>query len=252
MIPPYRGLCAARGAGAGPPKAGGGGGRRGVPGGGRRSHAARPAAPGAPCRCGRASREARRGARHPPKGPKGGPEGRRAGRPGGGGGRAVDASLSCRVSRALQIVAGRAIVWGRAACQGEGGGEDRARGGGARLAPDCTLDRERGCLLPPFCAQSLDQGARRHPACPGLPHEHEAGFQGEPPKNGLPRCCCPPPPPPSRTDWTRLVPHPVLTGHVSSLLPAALPRAPLQPPAWCPSTLQPSCSDKSRNKPAGL
>ena len=28
-----------------------------------------------------------------------------------------------------------------------------------------------------------------------------------------------PPPPPSRTDWTRLVPPPVLTGHVSSLLP---------------------------------
>jgi len=25
------------------------------------------------------------------------------------------------------------------------------------------------------------------------------------------------PPPPSRTDWTRLVPPPVLTGHVSSL-----------------------------------
>jgi hypothetical protein len=29
----------------------------------------------------------------------------------------------------------------------------------------------------------------------------------------------PPPPPPSRTDWTRLVPPPVLTGYVSSLLP---------------------------------
>ena len=29
----------------------------------------------------------------------------------------------------------------------------------------------------------------------------------------------PPPPPPSRTNWTRLVPPPVLTGHVSSLLP---------------------------------
>ena len=29
----------------------------------------------------------------------------------------------------------------------------------------------------------------------------------------------PPPPPSSRTDWTRLVPPPVLTGHVSSLLP---------------------------------
>jgi ATP-binding cassette subfamily C (CFTR/MRP) protein 1 len=27
------------------------------------------------------------------------------------------------------------------------------------------------------------------------------------------------PPPPSRTDWTRLVPPPVLTGHVSSLPP---------------------------------
>jgi hypothetical protein len=29
----------------------------------------------------------------------------------------------------------------------------------------------------------------------------------------------PAPPPPSRTNWTRLVPPPVLTGHVSSLLP---------------------------------
>jgi hypothetical protein len=28
-----------------------------------------------------------------------------------------------------------------------------------------------------------------------------------------------PPPPPSRTDWTHLVPPPVLTGHASSLLP---------------------------------
>jgi len=32
----------------------------------------------------------------------------------------------------------------------------------------------------------------------------------------------PPPPPPSCTDWTRLVPPPVLTGHVSSLLPYQL------------------------------
>ena len=29
----------------------------------------------------------------------------------------------------------------------------------------------------------------------------------------------PPPPLPSRTNWTRLVPHPVLSGHVSSLAP---------------------------------
>ena len=28
-----------------------------------------------------------------------------------------------------------------------------------------------------------------------------------------------PPPPPLRTKWTRRVPHPVLIGHVSSLLP---------------------------------
>ena len=31
--------------------------------------------------------------------------------------------------------------------------------------------------------------------------------------------CVPAPPPPSRTNWTRLIPPPVLTGHVSSLLP---------------------------------
>ena len=32
------------------------------------------------------------------------------------------------------------------------------------------------------------------------------------------RCAAPTPPPPSRTNWTRLVPPSVLTGHVSSLL----------------------------------
>jgi len=32
-------------------------------------------------------------------------------------------------------------------------------------------------------------------------------------------CPNPPPLPPSRTDWTRLVPPPILTGQVSSLLP---------------------------------
>jgi len=47
-----------------------------------------------------------------------------------------------------------------------------------------------------------------------------------------------PPPPSSRTDWTRLVPPPVLTGHVSSLLPCrhARPTTPTPhppgPPAW--------------------
>jgi hypothetical protein len=38
-----------------------------------------------------------------------------------------------------------------------------------------------------------------------------------------PECLPPPPPPPSRTDWTRLVPPPVLTGHVSR------PRSPRTP-----------------------
>ena len=36
-----------------------------------------------------------------------------------------------------------------------------------------------------------------------------------------------PPPPPSRTDWTRLVPPPVLNGHAASLLPYARPLSPL-------------------------
>ena len=51
-----------------------------------------------------------------------------------------------------------------------------------------------------------------------------------------------PPPPPSRTNWTRLVPPPVLTGHVSSLTRASrsrragrasgrVPRAPAEPPS---------------------
>ena len=38
-----------------------------------------------------------------------------------------------------------------------------------------------------------------------------------------------PPPPPSRTDWTRLVPPPVLTGHVSSLLIRVRARARAHP-----------------------
>jgi len=40
-----------------------------------------------------------------------------------------------------------------------------------------------------------------------------------------------PPPPPSRTNWTRLVPRPVLTGHVSGLhRGAGPPRAPRPAP----------------------
>jgi hypothetical protein len=30
---------------------------------------------------------------------------------------------------------------------------------------------------------------------------------------------CPPPPPSPRTEWTRRVPHPVLSGHAASLTP---------------------------------
>ena len=37
-------------------------------------------------------------------------------------------------------------------------------------------------------------------------------------------------PPPSRTNWTRLVPPPVLTGHASSLLPSDVALPPVPPP----------------------
>jgi len=45
--------------------------------------------------------------------------------------------------------------------------------------------------------------------------EHEASGN-EPQETSIP-------PPPSRTNWTRLVPPPVLTGHASSLLPVHTP-----------------------------
>ena len=59
----------------------------------------------------------------------------------------------------------------------------------------------------------------------------------------LPPCA---PPPPSCTDWTRLVPPPVLTGHVSSLLPYAAcwtcPPAPRQTAARSPARPRSSSS----------
>ena len=49
----------------------------------------------------------------------------------------------------------------------------------------------------------------------------------------------PSPPPPSRTNRTRLVPPPVLTGHVSSLLQDLEGRGAPGPPELSPVPLQP-------------
>ena len=68
-------------------------------------------------------------------------------------------------------------------------------------------------------ANALSGGARTQHKAPldgKIPEKYNsraaAAYRGELLK-------APPPPPPSRTDWTRLVSPPVLTGHVSSLLP---------------------------------
>ena len=55
--------------------------------------------------------------------------------------------------------------------------------------------------------------ARRRARSPGLPSRHAALT---PPGGASDRGAFPPPSPPCRTNWTRLVPVPVLSGHVSS------------------------------------
>jgi len=110
--------------------------------------------------------------------------------------------------------------------------------------------RRAGSLPPPDpCSFPDGGGARAGPAggrtrpelsgCACASHTTTART-GTPPRRSAssktPRCRPtrrPPrlPPPPSRTDWTRLVPPPVLTGRVSSLLPyGALHAWPRRPP----------------------
>jgi len=77
------------------------------------------------------------------------------------------------------------------------------------------VETERGLCPPPGSGEPAVRCARgaggrqlaARPCCDQLPLSF------------LSLSSSPPPPPPSRTDWTRLVPPPVLTGHVSSLLP---------------------------------
>jgi len=76
---------------------------------------------------------------------------------------------------------------------------------GARALVRCpaALARARASL---FATRSLTRAGRRQLAARGA-------------ILGPPAPEAPPPPAPSRTDWTSLVPPPVLTGHVSSLVP---------------------------------
>jgi hypothetical protein len=79
-----------------------------------------------------------------------------------------------------------------------------AAGGSARPAPRAGGACSGQRTAPPASARRLPAACRR------------AARRGY----GVRQCGTPPP---SRTDWTRLVPPPVLTGHVSSLLPYRRP-----------------------------
>jgi hypothetical protein len=92
-------------------------------------------------------------------------------------------------------------------------GRPLARAGAAPLpcALFFVLSFRRSVVLGRGSAEARRRGGSKQ-AClfhPGAPVFHE-GYKSAPP---------PPLPPPSRTNWTRLVPPSVLTGHVSSLLP---------------------------------
>jgi hypothetical protein len=117
---------------------------------------------------------------------------------------------------------------------------------GRRLRPERGV-RGRGCRQPPAPTSS---SANRAHAPPAVPDARQRRAVPRPPHASLmllllssPRSCLlsplrdppprrparpspfvraspePPPPPSPRTNWTRLVPPSVLTGHVSSLLP---------------------------------
>ena len=93
----------------------------------------------------------------------------------------------------------------------------RARGGGGRFE-----STEQEWLQAPLDPDAAGGNGSKGSKAAGAGGLHRVGFSngGAPPPlqaNSPP----PPPPPPaaSRTDWTRLVPRSVLTGHVSSRLP---------------------------------
>ena len=91
-------------------------------------------------------------------------------------------------------------------------GEEGADAGAARTDDEPLLLRESSdgvSAARPSCGEEGLGGGRDAPALPA-PLGRRASGAGHP--EGLPPA---PPPPPSRTKWTRRVPHPVLTGHVS-------------------------------------
>ena len=98
--------------------------------------------------------------------------------------------------------------------------------GGALPALAARLDGYTGAELRRLCTEAALAALResiaapevsRHVPCPARARVRVRACWRMPV-----RACAPPPPPPpppSRTNWTRLVPLPVLTGRVSSLLP---------------------------------
>jgi len=127
-----------------------------------------------------------------------------------------------------------------ASAAGDAGHQDGARSSPlAAVAPDELRTKARGEFSPagraPRAAELRGSAAQPPLAqlrgAPLFATHTPRGARASPPASGQsmleiygsaasPAGVAPPPPlPPSRTNWTRLVPLPVLTGHVSSLLP---------------------------------
>ena len=85
-------------------------------------------------------------------------------------------------------------------------------GGGERPAPQASSSAARNAARR---SDGRCASARDSPACPGRARRLSKKRVEASRPGGSP----PPFPLPSRTNWTRLVPRPVLTGHVSSLAP---------------------------------
>ena len=87
-----------------------------------------------------------------------------------------------------------------------------------------TPRSDRPAARPPARPRAAPPPALPAPPCrPAAPPRRAVSARGA---HRLPSdgdCLWHPPPPSSRTDWTRLVPPPVLTGHASSLLAQRLP-----------------------------
>jgi hypothetical protein len=95
-----------------------------------------------------------------------------------------------------------------------------ARVGEGRDGEEADMTRALGAAsVGRGAAQRAGAPARAHAAGPAAAGLEAVRFGPAPAARSVPFCfaAARPPPPPSRTDWTRLVHPPVLTGHVSSI-----------------------------------